>query len=59
MGIDDAVRATSFVKPRTVVPMHFNTFDLIAADPAEFARKVREDTEAEPVVLGVGDALEI
>ena len=59
MGVDDAVRATTFVKPRTVVPMHFNTFDLIAADPAEFARKVREDTEAEPVVLGVGDSLEI
>ena len=57
MGIDDAVRATSFVAPRQVVPMHYNTFDLIAADPEEFARKVREQTKAEPVILEVGASL--
>ena len=57
MGIDDAVRATSFVSPRQVVPMHYNTFDLIAADPEEFARKVREQTKADPVILKVGSSL--
>ena len=59
MGIDDAVRATAFVSPKTVVPMHYNTFDLIAADPQEFARKVKEKTRATPVVLAVGDSLEV
>lgn len=59
MGIDDAVRATSLIKPRTVVPMHFNTFDVIRADPEEFADKVRAQTEAKPVILGIGDSLEV
>jgi L-ascorbate metabolism protein UlaG (beta-lactamase superfamily) len=59
MGIDDAVRATSLVNPRTVVPMHYNTFDVIAADPEQFAAKVRSETKAVPVVLNVGDSLEV
>ncbi len=41
MGIDDAVRAASFLKARVNIPMHYNTFDIIKADPEEFARKVR------------------
>jgi L-ascorbate metabolism protein UlaG (beta-lactamase superfamily) len=41
MGIDDAVRATSFLKARVAIPMHYNTFDVIQADPAEFVRKVQ------------------
>jgi L-ascorbate metabolism protein UlaG (beta-lactamase superfamily) len=41
MGIDDAVRAASFLKARINIPMHYNTFDIIKADPEEFATKVR------------------
>jgi L-ascorbate metabolism protein UlaG (beta-lactamase superfamily) len=41
MGIDDAVRATGFLKAGIAIPMHYNTFDLIKADPAEFVRKVQ------------------
>jgi L-ascorbate metabolism protein UlaG (beta-lactamase superfamily) len=40
MGIDDAVKATEFLDARVSIPMHYDTFDLIRADPAEFARKV-------------------
>jgi L-ascorbate metabolism protein UlaG (beta-lactamase superfamily) len=39
MGIDDAVRAVRFLKARVAIPMHYNTFDLIKADPEEFRRK--------------------
>jgi L-ascorbate metabolism protein UlaG (beta-lactamase superfamily) len=42
MGIDDAVKAVEFVKPKTAIPMHYNTFDVISADPAEFKKKVEE-----------------
>jgi L-ascorbate metabolism protein UlaG (beta-lactamase superfamily) len=40
MGIDDAVRAAEFVKPKIVIPMHYDTFDVIKADPEEFKKKV-------------------
>src|SRR5579884_4149977 len=40
MGIADAVRAVKFVRPRVVIPMHYNTFEVIRADPAEVARQV-------------------
>jgi len=40
MGIDDAVRAAGFLKAGLNIPMHYNTFDVISADPAEFVRKV-------------------
>jgi L-ascorbate metabolism protein UlaG (beta-lactamase superfamily) len=36
MGIDDAVRAATFVRPLLAIPMHYNTFPIIAADPDAF-----------------------
>ncbi len=40
MDIDDAVRAVSFLRPEMVVPMHYNTFPVIEADPDEFKEKI-------------------
>jgi L-ascorbate metabolism protein UlaG (beta-lactamase superfamily) len=40
MGVEDAARAVEFVKPKSVIPMHYNTWDLISADPEEFRRLV-------------------
>jgi len=40
MGIDDAVKAVEFLGTRHVVPMHYDTFPIIQADPRQFARKV-------------------
>jgi L-ascorbate metabolism protein UlaG (beta-lactamase superfamily) len=59
MGIEDAVEAVRLLQPKTVVPMHYNTFDLIVQDPEAFARKVREETGARPVVLAPGESVEI
>lgn len=39
MGIDDAVKAVEFLRPRVAIPMHYNTFDVIACDPQVFAKK--------------------
>ena len=55
MGIDDAVRAVEFLKPRKVVPIHYNTFPVIKQDPKEFAKKVRS---AEVVILNPGQSVE-
>jgi len=40
MDIDDAAKAVEFIKPKKVVPIHYNTFSLIEADPFEFKNKV-------------------
>lgn len=41
MDIDDAVKAVDFIRPKMVVPFHYDTFDLIKADPEEFKNKVK------------------
>ncbi len=55
MGIDDAVKAVEFLKPKKVVPVHYNTFPLIEQDPQEFANKVKT---AEVVIMKPGDSFE-
>ncbi|MEN6445146.1 MAG: metal-dependent hydrolase [Candidatus Cloacimonas sp.] len=40
MDIDDAVRAVNRIKPKLTIPMHYNTFDLIKANPVEFIDKL-------------------
>jgi len=55
MGPDDAVRAVKLLGPRKVLPMHYNTFPLIAQDPQAWAARVRKETTAEPVVLKPGE----
>lgn len=40
MGIDDAVKAVEFVRPNTVVPIHYHTWEIIDTDPEEFKRKL-------------------
>ncbi len=42
MGIDDAVIAAEFVNPKIAIPMHYNTFPVIKADPEEFKMKAEK-----------------
>jgi len=51
MGIDDAIIATKFIKPKIVVPIHYSTWQVIDADPVEFARKVMLENISVPKVL--------
>jgi len=55
MGIDDAAKAVEFLSPKKVVPIHYNTFDLIAQDPNKFAEKVKS---AKVVILKPGESVE-
>ena len=50
----DALRAVKMIQPKKVLPIHYNTFDLIAQDAAAWAARVRKETQAEPVVLKPG-----
>lgn len=57
MGIDDAVKAVEFLKPKLAIPMHYDTFDLIKADPFEFATKV-ESAGGKATVASIGESIE-
>jgi L-ascorbate metabolism protein UlaG (beta-lactamase superfamily) len=59
MGPDDALRAVKLLTPRKVLPIHYNTWDLIAQDAAAWAARVRQETQAQPVVLKPGEWLEV
>jgi L-ascorbate metabolism protein UlaG (beta-lactamase superfamily) len=59
MGPEDALEAIRLLQPRRVVPIHYNTFDVIAQDPRAFARQVAAETKAECVVLAPGESVEV
>ncbi len=40
MGIDDAVKAVEFLNPKKIIPIHYNTFDLIKSDPLKFQQLI-------------------
>jgi L-ascorbate metabolism protein UlaG (beta-lactamase superfamily) len=56
MGVTDAIKAVELLKPKHVVPMHYDTFDLINADPAEFAAGAKKHGAA-VTILGIGESL--
>jgi len=41
MGITDAVKAAEFVNAAVTIPMHYNTFGWIQADPDDFVTRVQ------------------
>nr|NIV38861.1 metal-dependent hydrolase [Anaerolineae bacterium] len=51
MGPADALRAVKLIEPRVVIPIHYDTFDVIAQDPQAWAERVRTETSVEPIVL--------
>jgi L-ascorbate metabolism protein UlaG (beta-lactamase superfamily) len=57
MDCEDAARAVSMIKPKKVVPMHYDTFPPIKADPKRFSQLVGD--EAETVILSPGESLTI
>jgi L-ascorbate metabolism protein UlaG (beta-lactamase superfamily) len=59
MGPDDALRAVKLLHPRKVVPIHYNTWDIIAQDGQAWASRVRQATKAEPVVPKPGEWVDV
>jgi L-ascorbate metabolism protein UlaG (beta-lactamase superfamily) len=43
MNIDEAIEALKIVKPKLAIPMHYNTFPEIKADPKEFQSKAEKE----------------
>lgn len=60
MGPDDALRAAKLIKPKFLIPMHYNTFEVISQDPQSFAKRVmRALPKTKVVVLKPGESFEI
>lgn len=57
MGPKEAAKAVELLKPKYVIPMHYNTFPPIAQNPEEFKELVGD--KAEVVILNPGETFEI
>lgn len=55
MGVREAAKAVELLKPKYVIPMHYNTFPLIKADPLAFKQLVESRTQSKVVVLKPGE----
>jgi len=56
MGPDDALRAVKLLEPKVVIPMHYDTFDVIKQDPHAFVRAVERETKVRGIVLKPGES---
>ncbi|TFG12156.1 metal-dependent hydrolase [Candidatus Thorarchaeota archaeon] len=60
MSIKQASKATSLIRPKAVIPMHYNTFPVIETDPEEFRKLVsKESPESKVEVFDIGDTRDI
>ena len=55
MDLRDAARAVRFIRPRYVIPMHYDTFDLIKADP----HQLDVPADVVRVVLKPGETMQL
>ena len=59
IGPSDALRAVKLLQPRHVVPIHYDTWGLIAQDPQAWAAQVRKETQTQVHVLKPGESLKL
>ena len=59
MGPEDSVKATGILSPTKVIPAHYNTWPPIEQDAAAWAKLVRDQTKAEPIVIQPGESITI
>ncbi len=59
MDVVQAAKAVEMIKPRVVIPMHYNTFPVIQADPKELVKLVEEKKlDTKVVILQPGEKYE-
>ena len=56
MGPDDALRAVKLLKPKFVVPSHYNTWELITQDPIAWKERVEAETDSQVRILEPGQS---
>jgi L-ascorbate metabolism protein UlaG (beta-lactamase superfamily) len=56
MGPEDALKAVQWLRPRYVLPSHYDTWPPIAQDAQAWADRVRSVTPAEPIIVKPGES---
>lgn len=59
MGPEDALKAVKLLRPKHVVPCHYNTFPLIEQDADAWAERVEKETQAAVHVLKPGESFSL
>jgi L-ascorbate metabolism protein UlaG (beta-lactamase superfamily) len=59
MGPGEAMIAAQFVGAKIVVPIHYNTWDKIAADPVAFKTALERTTDLGVKILKPGESIEV
>lgn len=58
MGPEDALEAVKMLKPKVIIPMHYNTWPLIEQDPLKFKSEVEAKTGSKVVVIDPGESMD-
>ena len=59
MGVTEAMMAANFIGAKTVIPIHYNTWERIAADPMVLKKAVERTTDLRVRILSPGESIEI
>ena len=59
MGTAEAMIAANFIGAKIVIPIHYNTWDKIAADPLQFKKAIERTTDIRVGVLHPGESMQI
>lgn len=59
MGPEDAVEAVKLLRPKHIIPSHYNTWPPIAQDPHAWGKMVDHHTTSQVCVLSVGEVLKL
>lgn len=59
MGPEEAMVAARFIKAKMVIPIHYNTWDRIAQDPASFKAAIERTTDLRVTILAPGQSIDL
>ena len=59
MGIEEAAQAAKLLGAKKIIPVHYNTWPVIAQDAQEFKVLAEKETQAEVLIVEPGETLEL
>lgn len=59
MGVAEAMMAANFIGAKTVIPIHYNTWEKIGADPLRFKEALERTTDISVRILKPGETIDL